>query len=279
MLQRGQVLDFYKESLGVPYYLYFLIDPRNDKVCYIGLTKQIFQKRLKQHRSPKSTNQAAIAKLQRHLKTQNMTLNGEIVAKGSKEFIEMLEKWAISGHRLYLGRKSIKNHQAGGSDTYGCSEESKKKAWETRTAKKEAGEIKFLQGESSNTHKVKENEVLQIYEMINKGYTNNEIIEHLKLPIGRTGLAQIRKGKNWNYLFIRENMKIIPSMNVVEGALGSQEKIQVMTLIEQGKTNKDIQKMYKLQSTDIERIRNKTLWKMAWNVYENYYKSNQNKCI
>ena len=279
MLQRGQVLDFYKESLGVPYYLYFLIDPRNDKVCYIGLTKQIFQKRLKQHRSPKSTNQAAIAKLQRHLKTQNMTLNGEIVAKGSKEFIEMLEKWAISGHRLYLGRKSIKNHQAGGSDTYGFSEESKKKAWETRTAKKEAGEIKFLQGESSNTHKVKENEVLQIYEMIKKGYANNEIVEHLKLPIGKTGLAQIRKGKNWNYLFIRENMKIIPSMNVMKEALGSQEKIQVMILIEQGKTNKEIQKMYKLQSTDIERIRNKTLWKMAWNVYENYYKSNQNKCI
>lgn len=61
-------------------------------------------------------------------------------------------------------------------------------------------------------------------------------------------------------------------MNVVEGALKSQEKLEVLTMIENGLSKKEIQLKYKVQTTDLERIKRKELWKLAWNVYENYYK-------
>lgn len=76
--------------------------------------------------------------------------------------------------------------------------------------------------------------------------------------------------------FKREGMINIPSMNVVKGALNSQEKLKVLSLIEQGVDFKVIQENYKVKTTDLTRISNKTLWKMAWNVYENYYKQQIN---
>lgn len=269
---RGEVLDMWREDLGIPYYLYFLIDPRFDKVCYVGLTKQNFKNRLLQHRNPKKTNEAAIAKLQRHLKKKGLTLQGEVVAKGSKNFIELLEKWYITGFWTYTGRDSIKNHQIGGMDAYGTAPESKRKAWETREKKKKEGVYESREGEKSSSHKILEKDVLDIYELIKKFYTNSEILDMLKLDIGMTGLCQIRNGSNWKYLWEREGMINIPSLNIVKGALGSQDKIVVLKMIEQGVSNKEIQIKYKVNTTDLDRIRNKSLWKMAWNVYENFVK-------
>lgn len=274
MVKRGQFLDYYKDFKGIPYYLYFLIDPRNDEVCYVGLTKQLFSKRLGQHRNPKITNQASIAKLQRHLKTKGLSLKGEVVAKGSQKFIESLERWSIAYYNFIIDENLLKNHQKGGLDGYGLADESKQKAWKTREHNRKLGKHKNTEGENSNSHILTEVQVLEIYKMIRSLYTNKEIIESLNLKIGVTGINQIRQGKAWKYLWDKEKMIEIPSMNTVKGALNSQEKIQVMTLIKEGKSTKEIQKIYKLQTTDIDRIRNKTLWKMAWNVYDNFYNLN-----
>ncbi len=277
-LTRGEVLDMWREDLGEPYYLYFLIDPRTNSVCYVGLTKQKFKTRLNQHRSPKKSNEASIAKLQRKLKEEGLTLQGNVVAKGSREFIEAMERYYISGFRLRLGKNSIKNHQIGGLDAYGLAPESKKKAWETKQKKKAEGLYEIKQGEKSSAHKITEQDVLNIYNLIKQFYANSEILEMLNLNIGVTGLCQIRNGNNWKYLFERENMINIPSMNVVKGALNSQDKIAVMHLIVEGKTNQEIREKYKLQSNDITRIRDRDLWRLAWNVYDNYIIKN-NKCI
>jgi len=271
-LTRGEVLDMWKEELGEPHYLYVLVDPRSDKVCYVGITKQEFKKRLLQHRNPRKTNEASIAKLQRFLKSNNLTLQGEVLAKGSEKFISILEKYTISGFWKYLGKDSLKNHLIGGRDAFGSAPESKQKAWETISKNRAEGKYESREGEKSSSSKITELDVLKIYDLIKKFYSNKEILKLLSLDIGITGLCQIRNGSNWKYLFKRENMINIPSMNVVEGALGTQDKIEVLKMIENNFSNKEIQLKYKLNTTDLERIRAKSLWKLAWNVYENYFK-------
>lgn len=270
--QRGEVIDFWKEELGEPHYMYYLYDPRDDSLCYVGITKQKFQNRLGQHRNPIPTNMAAIAKLQRHLKTLGLTLSGEVVLKGSEDLVSMFEKYMVTGFKIYVGRDCIKNHQIGGRDAFSCAPESKQKAWITRNKNLKSGKTKTLKGEDSASAKVTEEQVLKIYSLIKQFYTNSEILDIMQIPIGITGLCAIRNGSNWNHTFEREGMINIPSMNVVKGALNSREKIEVLKLIEKGIDFKEIQKKYKVQYTDLTRIKEKTLWKMAWNVYENYYK-------
>lgn len=271
--KRGEVVDLWKEGLGQPHWMYYLYDPRDNSLCYVGITKQKFQSRLGQHRSPKKSNMASIAKLQRHLKSIGLTLQGEVVLKGSEELVSKFEKYMVTGYKMYAGKDSIKNHQIGGRDAFSCAPESKQKAWVTRNENLKSGKTTIIRGEDSASAKVTEKQVLEVYSLIKQFYTNSEILDKLSLPIGVTGLCAIRNGTNWRGLFIKEGMINIPSMNVVKGALNSQDKLKVLSLIEQGLDFKEIQKTYKVQTTDLARIKEKTLWKMAWKVYENYYKT------
>ncbi len=271
--KRGEVVDLWKEGLGQPHWMYYLYDPRDNSLCYVGITKQKFQSRLGQHRSPKKSNMASIAKLQRHLKSIGLTLQGEVVLKGSEELVSKFEKYMVTGYKMYAGKDSIKNHQIGGREAFSCAPESKQKAWVTRNENLKSGKTTIIRGEDSASAKVTEKQVLEVYSLIKQFYTNSEILDKLSLPIGVTGLCAIRNGTNWRELFIKEGMINIPSMNVVKGALNSQDKLKVLSLIEQGLDFKEIQKTYKVQTTDLARIKEKTLWKMAWKVYENYYKT------
>ena len=56
------------------YKIYGLIDPRTNKICYIGYTTQLLRKRLLQHLNPISGNRSKIAKLHRHLKKKDLKL-------------------------------------------------------------------------------------------------------------------------------------------------------------------------------------------------------------
>lgn len=261
----------WKEELGKPHYLYILLDPRTDTVCYVGITKQEFKKRLLQHRNPKITNQASIAKLQRHLKSKGLTLNGEILAKGSEEFISALEKYVITGYWRYLGRDSIKNHQIGGRDSFGFAPESKQKAWETINRKRKEGAYESRQGEKSSSNKLTEKQVLEIYSLIKQFYSNSEIIEKLNLTVGLTGLNQIRHGKNWVYLWEQEKMEIIPSLKKEAKGLPSPEKIKLLKDIVDGVSTENIKIKYKLRTTDINRTKEKILWKPVWEIFNKYY--------
>jgi hypothetical protein len=275
-LQLGEVLDLWKESLGKPHYLYVLHDPRNGNVCYVGITKQKFSQRLSQHRNPVKSNQTSIAKLQRRLKSDGFTLSGEILAKGSEEFISALEKYIISGFWRYLGKDSIKNHQIGGRDAFGKADETKRKAWETRSKKKEKGFYESREGEKASGSKLTESQVLEIYSLIKQFYSNSEIIDILKLDIGLTGMNQIRKGKCWKYLWGQEKMISIPSMKKESGGLSSPTKIEVVEQIYNGEDIKYLQSKYKLQIADLKRIKEKELWQPVWFIFENF-KINNNE--
>lgn len=270
----SRFFDYWVEgtSEGVPNLLYTLIDPRDNQICYIGITKQSFKNRLAQHRNPIPTNMTAIAKLQRHLKTLGMTIQGEARVKGDEEFISGLEERLINSFWRVYGKYSLKNHQSGGRDAFKNSSESIRKALITKVRNTLTGNRIILRGDSSPTSKISSEDVIKIYSMINQFYTNKEILKELDLNIGLTGVNQIRQGVNWKELFIKYNMKVIPSMYTTEGALNSQQKIEVMKLLETGTDIYKIKEMYGLSVTDLKRIREKTLWKLSWNIYDNYYK-------
>lgn len=266
-------MDFWKESLGEKYSLYHLIDPRNGKVCYIGITKQKFSLRLNQHRNPKSSNMAAIAKLQRNLKKNGLTLQGYVYITGSKKLIEAFEKYFITGFWTYLGKNSIKNHQVGGLNTFGMDTDSKIKSHNTITKKRQEGTFIPRNGEKIGTSKLKEEQILNIYSLIKNFKTNEEIIKELNLDIGTTNLNSIRKGKNWKHIWEREKMIDIPSLKKqFSNSKTSLEKFKVLEDIEKGLPSQELKVTHQLQYTDIERIRAKTLWKPIWEVYEKIYK-------
>ena len=270
-LGKHNVLDMWEERLGKPYYLYFLEDPRTNRVCYIGLTCQKFSTRLSQHRNPVKHNNTKIAKLQRKLKEEGLTLDGYIVAKGSQNFIAALERWYIYGTFTYLGRDSIKNIEIGGYGTFGQHRISKKKSQETRRRKVESGEIQYKRGEDSSSSVLEEKDVLLIYDMIKDYYSDSEILDAIGNKIKPSALTAIRMGKNWPHVWERECMRYIPSMGIFKGALSSRDKLSILLMIVGGSDNKEIMEKYKIGYTDLNRIREKSLWKQVWNVYDNYY--------
>lgn len=260
------------KSKNIRYVVYCLVDPRYNCVCYIGLTKQKFRKRLLQHRNPAKTNKSAIAKLQRHLIKNNLTLQGHELVSGDKDDVGRFEKNTIKYLRNKYGRKSLKNHQDGGFNSYGKCLKSKKKT--LTTVQKNKNKYKYRGGENSSSNKILKDQVLQIYLLINNFYSNREIIDILELPIGLTGICAIRKGRVWTKLFKDKNMIFIPSLNTYKGAATSQEKIDILNRIEKGEPINKIRDFYnnKVSLSDLKRIKDKKLWKMAWNVYNNYYK-------
>lgn len=274
LLRRGEILDMWEERLGRPNYLYVLIDPRDDKVCYVGITMQSFQDRLNQHRNPVRGNNTRIAKLQKHLKSIGLTIQGEVLAKGSEEFISILEKYCISGFWKYLGKDSLKNHLIGGRDSFGIDLESLEKRRKTTLERKKQGFYESREGEKSSSNKLTEYQILEIYKLIRQFYSNSEILDMLELDIGLTGLNQIRHGKSWKYLWEQEGMIVIPSLKKEKGGLSSPNKIKVLTDIENGTSIEDIKQRYQLQTTDIKRIKDKILWKPVWDIYNNYFKIN-----
>jgi len=89
--------------------------------------------------------------------------------------------------------------------------------------------------------------------------------------VGLTGINQIRQGKSWIYLWEQEKMKIIPSLKKEAKGLSSPEKIKLLKNIVDGFSTEDIKIKYDLQITDINRIKEKTLWKPVWEVFNKHY--------
>jgi predicted GIY-YIG superfamily endonuclease len=56
------------------YKIYGLINPKTNKICYIGYTTQTLKRRLQQHLNPILENKSKIAKLSRSLKRQDLKL-------------------------------------------------------------------------------------------------------------------------------------------------------------------------------------------------------------
>lgn len=112
--------------------MYYLYDPRNSTVCYVGVTTN-YKKRLKQHQNPKDSLNTRIAKLQRYLLNNNLSLSGAIIAESSsKYYISFLERKNISRLRLTKGCNQIKNTSDGVYGGYTHSKEIISRMLETR---------------------------------------------------------------------------------------------------------------------------------------------------
>lgn len=253
------------------YKFYFLFDPRDDILCYVGITKQKFKDRLNQHRNPVHSNKTPIAKLQRFLKKNGMSLYGRVMMYGCKEQMEHMEKFMIKLLRECEHRK-IKNVQDGGLNALINTPDVVERAKRTKKLNKKKGLHKNTEGENSPTNKVTEKQVLEIYRLIRSFYSNNEIIEELNLDIGKTGLNQIRQGKNWKYLWEREKMTIIPSTHKEKGGLPTIEKLKIIEGFVNGLSVAELHKQFpKLTQTDLKRIQNKEIWSPIWNLHDNFY--------
>ncbi len=252
------------------YYLYYLYDPRNGTVCYVGVTNN-FKTRLRQHCSPKPTLQTKVAKFQRYLTKIGKKLTGKVVLETSnKDFVSFAEWVNIKRLVRKYGKKQIKNTAEGGYSGYKLTESSIEKM--KRTRKLNGKQVP--NGESAHTSKLKESEVLEIYKLINKFYSNGEIEARINNAVGKTAIQAIRDGSNWNQLWNREGMEFIPSLFTISGGISSVDKLKMLIDISNNMTNDDISKKYLIPKTDAERVRTKFMWKPVWGVYEKYIKNN-----
>jgi hypothetical protein len=247
------------------YSLYYLYDPRNNKVCYVGITNNP-NRRFSQHNRPISTNQSKIAKLAMHLKTLGLKLEGKIIHQSySRSYIEFLEKSNIRRLRNKY-KNQIKNLQDGGYNSFGFHAESIKKMLETKKLNCKP----IPRGESSNSN-LKESDVIELYSLILDFYSNTEIVKRMEGKVTRTQVSMIRNGSNWNHLFVENKMFNLPSLPNNGGYTGK-EKIEILDKISKGYDYETLSKIYtKLSKSDLKRIQNREIWDKVWMVYDNFF--------
>lgn len=255
------------------YELYYLYDPRNHTVCYVGITCASFKRRLRQHRSPKLSNKSPIANLQRFLLKEGKTLLGDVIhTTSSKHYIEFLEKSAIRRLRnKYKGQ--LKNIQDGGYKSFGMSAETKEKMLKTR---RDNGVV-YKNGSDCYNTNLEDSDVIAIYNLFKQFYSNTEIVKSFPKKLGRTQVSMLRNGSNWGHLFREHNMVVIPSIPN-NGGYSGKDKIEIIALLNNNVDILEIKKMYpKLPVSDLKRIKERRIWDKGWNVYDNFYKNNLNK--
>lgn len=248
------------------YKIYGLIDPRTDKICYIGYTTQLLKSRLLQHLNPNSENKSNIAKLNRYLRKKDLKLK-IIEIYDCKNEQEMYDKeiYYIAYYKK-LGYK-LKNIQEGGLITIN-NEESYLKFKKTRLKNKENHIIHRC--ENSVLTQFKNDEIINIYKLIKKGYNNEDLHKIYNTKCKLSAIKAIRSGKTWKELYniyMKETISSIKS-NSSDCYTGYQ-KIKIIDLINKNYELNHIQKWFnKISKSDLKRIKNKIIWKPVWKVYE-----------
>ncbi len=249
--------------------LYGLIDPRTNKICYIGITKSTLKVRLRQHNSPKSTNEAPIAKLSRYLKVKKMNLSIVLLetTETQEEIfdkeIQYIKKYKQNGYKL-------KNVQAGGQLT-GNALESILKGNKNYKINKELGLHKNLKGENNPISIFTNEQVLKIYKLIKKFYSNEEIIDKMDLKCRNTVIQAIRSGQNWKHLWVENFNEMIPAIFMTKNGIKPREKLLAIDLMIKGYSLDHIGKKFPRIKYDIYKVRDKKIWVKVWEVYYNFY--------
>jgi hypothetical protein len=248
------------------YKIYGLIDPRSNKLCYIGYTTQTLKNRLRQHLNPKDENMSKIAKLQRYLNKYDKKLSIiEICNCKSEEEMYEKEIYYIS-HFKSLGY-TLKNIQPGGKITIN-NNESYRKFKKTHLKNKEFHKIKKC--EESHLSKLTNKDVLKIYKLIIKGYNNLDIIFYFKDKCKISCVKSIRNGKNWSSLFKSHLDIIIPSIKSSSNdCYTGYQKLKIIDLIVKNYELDHINKWFnKISKSDLKRIKNKNIWVPVWKSHE-----------
>ena len=248
------------------YKIYGLIDPRTNKICYIGYTTQLLKTRLLQHLNPIPNNLSKIAKLHRYLKRNGLKLS-IIEICNCKNEEEMYEKeiFYIS-HFKNIGY-DLKNIQKGGKITIN-EEESYLKSKRTRLKNKK--NYTTYRGENSPISLLTNNEVINIYNLIKKGYNNEDIYKFYNDKCTLSVIKAIRSGQNWKELFDINMKEFIPSIKSSSNeCYTGYQKVKIVDLISKNYELCHIHKWFnKISKSDLKRIKNKIIWNPVWKVYK-----------
>jgi hypothetical protein len=245
--------------------LYALVDPRDGKDCYIGITTQLPQRRLGQH--IRTINCTPISKLSKYLKDNEL---GFLSMRVLKTFGTLDELWKaeIETIKEYLENGvKLKNATSGGEVNY-LTKESHAKATAT---KRQNGVFDYskIGGFNSNLATIEERELDLIVEKILHGFSNEEILQMLNKDVKLSVIKAIRTGQNWK---IEINGRLnfdIPSIPLYGVISSSREKLSIVKKISLGVPNKQIILDYrKLKQGDLTRIKERKLWVKVWEVYE-----------
>lgn len=121
-------------------------------------------------------------------------------------------------------------------------------------------------GEKNGMSELTEKEVLEIYDLIKKGESNDVI--SIKYNIHSRYVSLIRHGKRWKYLFKQHFTTSFKSLDNI--GYNYRTIIKILKIISKGeKTNKEISEIFDLDRGSVCKIRNRKLWKDAWKYYDN----------
>lgn len=129
-------------------------------------------------------------------------------------------------------------------------------------------------GEDNGMSKLTEENILHIYSLIKKMYSDREIIEKLKLNVKNGAIHAVRTGAVWNDLWKLHLNRHIPSFfkNGPAG-LSARTKLAVFKWIDQGYTITQISRHTKITKYDILYATQGRIWKKI----REYYLTNKNK--
>ena len=245
------------------YIVYGLIDPRNGSICYIGITKRGLRTRLREHNNPKSTLSTIISKVGRHLKKNELKFEGVILLnnltldQANNEEIKLIIKFK-SICKLY-------NEKPGGSVGY----QSERSKLQISTSRLNNGNCVYKNGEDHCKSTYTEKQVIEIYKLIKKYYSNNEIINKLNLDCKSGTITNLRYGHTWR-VFWEKNFKYpIEGFPSREGGVPFRVKIRIIKLIDSGFSIEHISRWIKrVNKYDIKYASQKKIWAKAWVIYE-----------
>lgn len=250
----------------IKFKVYGLVDPRNNKICYIGITRKLLKRRLYQHNNPSDNNLCKIAKLSRHLKGKQLKFN-IVELESCKDEIGMYDKeiyyinlYKSLNYRLY-------NIQPGGKITINDAE-SYKRSSITKLKNKE--NYNYLKGEDSPHTELTDEIVINIFALIKKGYNNCDIQEYYNNKYNISIIKAIRSGQNFKHLFKKYlNLKIPSIKNSSDSSYTGYQKVEIIKLIENDNSIEEIHNIFnKISLSDLRRIKNKVIWKPVWKVFK-----------
>jgi hypothetical protein len=126
------------------------------------------------------------------------------------------------------------------------------------------GLIKYRKGEDNAQAKLKETEVIYIYELI-KQFKSNEYIAK-ELDIKPKLVSLIRNGARWKHIFSKHFDKPIPSINL------TLELSTILDIIDDSKderlSNAEIGRKYNTDPSNVSRLRSGKIWKEVVDNYE-----------
>ena len=246
------------------YFIYGLIDPRDNSLCYIGCTRNSMKHRLQQHNSTAARRYQSkisnLAKLLHKLKLEFSMI--KICTCQSEQEMYNKEIHYISYFRNQ--GYNLRNIQPGGRLTVNEAESYKRAS---QTKKKLQHTYVNQKGENHPMAKVSEEVVIEICGLIKLGY-NNEEIQGKYPTLNLSGLKALRSGQNWKCIWQEYLGVKVPSVHSQTDKYDTIYKLTLVERLDSGVPYAVVAGEFPLVSkSDIKRIAEKKIWTKVWDLY------------